>query len=272
MSGYTPLFSSLTTGTLCGKWPDIGLWAVVLSLSDKSGVVDVTPAYISSVTGLPIEDVVACMERFCKPDPYSRSVEEGGARLELLDPGHRAWGWRIVNHGKYRERARLSAKSAREVESGSNALRMGDRRRPPETAGDPLSNSNTDTDSDKRTEARKRASRLPDDFECTPERFAYGQREGINVQREFEKFCDHWRSAGGANARKYDWDAAWRLWCRRAADDLKRPMVPPTRVGFGRQPETPKPKECKHGLTPSACVYCRRDVQNASGGLKRVLG
>ncbi len=40
MAGYTPLFSSLTTGTLYGRWPDIGLWAVVLSLPDKGGIVD----------------------------------------------------------------------------------------------------------------------------------------------------------------------------------------------------------------------------------------
>ena len=43
MAGYTPLFSSLTTGTLCGRWQDIGLWPIVLSMADKDGVVDVTP-------------------------------------------------------------------------------------------------------------------------------------------------------------------------------------------------------------------------------------
>jgi hypothetical protein len=45
--GYIPLFASLTTGTLCGCWPDIGLWPVVLSMSDRWGIVDVTPAYIA---------------------------------------------------------------------------------------------------------------------------------------------------------------------------------------------------------------------------------
>ena len=42
MSGYTPLFASLTTGTLCGKWPDVGLWPIILSLADRHGEVDVT--------------------------------------------------------------------------------------------------------------------------------------------------------------------------------------------------------------------------------------
>lgn len=122
MSGYTPLFASLTTGTLCGRWPDIGLWPIVLSLADKHGVVDVTPAYISGVTGLPVPEVVACMKRFCEPDLYSRSPADQGARLALLDE-HRDWGWRIVNHGLYRERARKMAYDAERTANGWDAER-----------------------------------------------------------------------------------------------------------------------------------------------------
>lgn len=120
----------------------------------------------------------------------------------------------------------------------------------------------------KRAAARPVARRLPDGFELTPERRAYAEREGINPQREFEKFCDHWRSASGANARKHDWDAAWRNWCRKAADDLKRSTP---RAAFGARPEAPKPKECKHGLT-GVCIYCRRESQAQVSGPRRVLG
>lgn len=115
MSGYTPLFSSLTSGTLCGRWPDIGLWGVVLSLADKHGVVDCTHEYISRVSGCELDEVKACMKRFCAPDPVSRSQEHEGRRLILLDE-HREWGWQIVNFVRYRERARLLAKNARETE------------------------------------------------------------------------------------------------------------------------------------------------------------
>ena len=38
-----------------------------------------------------------------------------------------------------------------------------------------------------------------------------------------DRFLDHWRSAGGTNARKRDWVAAWRNWMRRADEDLARP-------------------------------------------------
>jgi hypothetical protein len=144
MSGYVPLFDSLTKGTLCGRWPDIGLWPIVLSLSDRQGHVDVTCNYLAGVTGLPVEEVFACMARFCEPDPKSRSKDASGARLVLLDQ-HRDWGWRVVNHAAYREKARLTAKASREVADGANKARMADRRSPPVTAGDPLSNSNSNS-------------------------------------------------------------------------------------------------------------------------------
>lgn len=138
MSGYAPLFDTLTKGTLCGRWPDIGLWPIVMSLADRHGIVDSSPTHISQVSGLALEEVVACMKRFCEPDPYSRTPAEDGRRLILLDPEHRDWGWRIVNHAFYREKARLMAKAAKEVESGENRTRLAEnaahRRSPPLTA------------------------------------------------------------------------------------------------------------------------------------------
>lgn len=84
MAGYTPLFDSLTRGTLAGKWPDIGLWPVVFSLADRNGVVDVIPRFIAIVTGLSEGDVIGCMRRF----------EESGW-LERIYP-HLDWGWCIT--------------------------------------------------------------------------------------------------------------------------------------------------------------------------------
>jgi hypothetical protein len=155
--GYTPLFDTLTKGTLCGRWPDIGLWPVVLSLADRHGVVDCTPAYIAGVTGLPLDDVIACMKRFCEPDVYSRSQEHQGARLELLD-AHREWGWQVVNHGKYREKARKAMQQLDATASGRDAERKRIERekatrdvptRPAVSGADRPSDSDSDSDSDK---------------------------------------------------------------------------------------------------------------------------
>jgi len=198
LSGYTPLFSTLTAGTLCGKWPDIGLWPIVLSLSDRNGVVDVTPDYLSRVTGLPLEDVEACMGRFCEPDKYSRSQAEGGARLVLLDP-HRAWGWRVVNHSRYREKARKAAYGAARTESGLDAERKRASREVPRSPDAsravPLSDSNSNTDSNKKKNPDRRTA-------CAVE-----PSEFVEIRREYPK------RAGGQR-----WGDALKAFKRRVAE------------------------------------------------------
>lgn len=71
------------------------------------------------------------------------------------------------------------------------------------------------------------AKRLPEDFLLTDPRTATAKAEGADPEREFAKFTDHWRSASGANARKHDWDAAWRNWCRKSHDMRPSTRAPP---------------------------------------------
>lgn len=182
MAGYTPVFSSVFTGTLCGKYPDTAAWLFLLALADKNGVVDMTPQYISSVTGMPVTELLACIGRFMEPDPHSRSKAEEGRRLLPVESG-RDWGWKIVNFDHYREKARLQAKAAREVESGENKSRMNDRRRPPSTAADPLSNANTYTNTNTDTEeevARPEVAAL---------KAIYPKRSGSQPWRLAEQQC-----------------------------------------------------------------------------------
>ena len=186
MSGYTPLFQSLTTGTLCGKWPDIGLWPIVLSLADKQGIVDVTPDYLARITGLSIEDVTACMARFCAPDPYSRTPTDDGRRLTLIDPEHRAWGWNVVNHAQYRERARKQQWDNERTASGRDAERKRQERaqakgkapnsrdlptRPDVSRRSPLSDADADTDAD-----TDPSSRVLEDSDSRPRRARTSER------------------------------------------------------------------------------------------------
>lgn len=62
---------------------------------------------------------------------------------------------------------------------------------------------------------RPRASRLPDDWK--PE--AEPTIPSDVAERELPKFRDYWRAKAGKDATKLDWQATWRNWCRRAADD-----------------------------------------------------
>lgn len=132
MSGYTPVFGSIFQGTLCGRWPDTGVWLCLLALADKHGHVDMTLPYISAVTGVPVETLGDCVTRFMEPDPQSRTKEDEGRRLRSIDAS-RGWGWVVINHAKYREKARLQAKDSRRTDSGEDVQRK--RRDRTESAG-----------------------------------------------------------------------------------------------------------------------------------------
>lgn len=254
MAGYTPLFDSLTKGTLCGKWPDIGLWPIVLSMADRHGVVDVTHQYIATITGLDIDEVVACMERFCQPDPHSRSQENQGARLALLDE-HRSWGWRVVNHGKYTEKARLIHKNAREVEEGKNRKRLAerratadDRRGPPLNA--PQSQAQSQSQEKKTVMGGKPPPHKADPPEFLELKAIYPKRSGDQRWRKALQHCRARLKEGHAWDEILDGARRYAAWCK-ATDKIGTETVKQaatfvgTEKGF-TEPWTPP----KRQLTP----------------------
>jgi hypothetical protein len=113
MSGYTPVFDTVFQGTLCGKYPDLPVWLVLLALQQRGGIIDAHPSYIATISGLPQADIELAIKRFCEPDPASRTPDNDGRRLEPLEGA--GFGWRVINHRKYQEKARLSARTARET-------------------------------------------------------------------------------------------------------------------------------------------------------------
>ena len=166
-SGYTPVFQSIYTGTLYGRWPAAAVWASLLPLFDKNGHLDMSYQAIAGMTGWPVELLQQGIAQLMEPDAHSRTEAEEGRRMVPLEQG-RDWGWRAVNHGKYREKARLASKNAREAEEGKNAARMADRRRPPETAGDrrrpPLTAPQTQTQTQTKKEEMSSSPATQDDL------------------------------------------------------------------------------------------------------------
>jgi len=71
-------------------------------MCDADGVVDMTPHAIARRTSIPIEHIEAGIAILEAPDPYSRTPDQEGRRIERLDE-HRPWGWSIVNHKQYRD-------------------------------------------------------------------------------------------------------------------------------------------------------------------------
>jgi hypothetical protein len=65
-----------------------------------------------------------------------------------------------------------------------------------------------------------RGQRLPDDWVPSggEKEAAKGSLSETELNRELAKFRDHWKQQPGAKGLSLDWDAAWRIWIRRAED------------------------------------------------------
>lgn len=156
--GYTPVFDSVYAGSLCGRWPTTAVWVTLLPLADKYGRIDLSYQAICALTGWPMDLLQQGIAELMKPDPDSRSNAEEGRRLVLLDPESRNWGWRVVNHGLYREKARKLQYDSERTASGRDAERKRASRevpRCPDASREvPLSDSDSDSDKSKRKPER----------------------------------------------------------------------------------------------------------------------
>ena len=104
----------------------------------------------------------------------------------------------------------------------------------------------TDSDTDKnippspsgdvppKREKRKVGSRLPDDWQPSPDDVAFAEQHGVNATTEAANFRDYWRAKTGKDATKLDWPATWRRWVRKAAEQKPKSRDPTTPIGIRR--------------------------------------
>jgi len=98
---YGKIFDSMYDSTLADDWRALITFQQMIVLCDADGTVDMTPHSIARRTGIPIEYIEAGLKILEAPDPYSRTPDQDGRRIERID-SHRPWGWSIVNHEKYK--------------------------------------------------------------------------------------------------------------------------------------------------------------------------
>lgn len=98
---YAKIFTQIFDSSIAEDYKVRHVFEDLLKLADRDGVLDMTLEAIARRTNVPLEEVRHGVDELCKPDERSRSKEEEGRRLVLLDP-ERGWGWRIVNYHHYR--------------------------------------------------------------------------------------------------------------------------------------------------------------------------
>lgn len=99
---FAKVFEQIFDSSIANDYELRHFFVDLLVLADLSGLVDMTPEAIASRTRIPLQKVLVFLGQLSQPDLRSRSPEQHGRRIVLIDE-HRDWGWQIVNYLTYRQ-------------------------------------------------------------------------------------------------------------------------------------------------------------------------
>jgi hypothetical protein len=95
---YTKLFSSITESTVWGEsYATRIVWVTMLATADASGDVYGAIPGLARRANVTLQEAEAALQSFMASDPYSRTKDNDGRRVEEIDDG-----WHLINHGKYK--------------------------------------------------------------------------------------------------------------------------------------------------------------------------
>jgi|SRR3974390_1626172 len=95
---YTKLSCSITESSIWCEPDGVRLvWITMLAMSDKNGKVEASIPGLAARARVSIAETEAAIQKFLSPDPYSRTPDYEGRRIEVVPRG-----WRLLNHRLYR--------------------------------------------------------------------------------------------------------------------------------------------------------------------------
>lgn len=98
MAGYTKLFGSILHSTIWAETHATRIvWMTMLAAKDKDGIVEASIPGLARLANVTIEECETALAKFLAPDPYSRTKDNEGRRIEEVHGG-----WRVLNHDYYR--------------------------------------------------------------------------------------------------------------------------------------------------------------------------
>jgi hypothetical protein len=96
--GYAKIFETILVSTVWQLSKEARvLWITMLVLKDRDQVVHASLPGLAHAARLTVDETKSALKELEKPDPYSQSKTEGGARIKTLE-GSRWW---VVNGEKY---------------------------------------------------------------------------------------------------------------------------------------------------------------------------
>ena len=100
MAGYAKLFSSLITSTIWSEPHAVRIvWITMLAAADAKGFVEGSLPGMANAARVSLEEMIEAEAKLMSPDPYSRTQDHEGRRIERC-----AGGWMVLNYGIYREK------------------------------------------------------------------------------------------------------------------------------------------------------------------------
>lgn len=143
-------------------------------------------------------------------------------------------GWYIHDYAEHQDtKADIDARRERNRAAGQKGGLAKAKHRAKRGAKQPASETLSETVAEKEKEKhnsttanavverpRKRGSRLPADWLPDDDVIQQMSSEhpAVNLKAEHAKFVDYWTAKSGKDATKTDWNATWRNWIRRSAE------------------------------------------------------
>jgi len=227
---YTKLFSSITASTIVSepvatRWA----WVTMLAAVKPDGCVYGSVPGLARLANITLAETETALACFLAPDPYSRTQDNEGRRIEVIDGG-----WRLLNHAKYdeirseAERAEYKRNWDREHRpSGWQRTKQSDSSptvrqqsdESPTKSDSPTASTSTSTSKEQDQKRQARASRLPDDWQPSDavRIWAAAEYPTVRIDDVLAEFADHWRAVPGQRGCKLDWDATFRNRVRAVA-------------------------------------------------------
>lgn len=221
MPSFTKLFNTIVTSTV---WQEPHttriVWITMLAIKERDGSIYSSIPGLARLAGVTIEECERALDTFKKPDPYSRTKEHDGRRIEEIDGG-----WIILNASKYRElmsveerreynRLAKQRERRRKAEEGQKDVNKGDDDID-NSAKSAHSDSDSDSDSESDSSLKEKNSKKRIFIKPTVEeiqKYCESRKNHVDA----ESFYDFYESKGwvvGKSPMK-DWKAAVRTWER----------------------------------------------------------
>jgi hypothetical protein len=206
MSGYTKLFASLIHSTVWREPDYVRLvWITMLAMADRDGIVEAAIPGLADAARVDLDKCLDALERLKAADPYSRTKDHEGRRIEDIDGG-----WRILNHAQYRQRLTLDQYRQKHAERQR-------RYREKKKLAEPVANAEPPSDFN----GSQDETVIPLDLATRAEKILPEMLEGMRgvtidqLRDGVREFISYWTIGGGKFKKR-------NFWMKRLREDLRK--------------------------------------------------